>query len=182
MIFRDAACIALLALAVSAAGAAAQDDKTPAATPAPAVTAPVIPPQPPPAEKPGFLQQMKVWWDDSFGLFGKKSVDVTKDAATVAQDAVKGAVDATKSAATTIVKLPGTRMVDVREICAKAPNGAPDCETAAANGCRAKGFTGGRPLDVRTAEACDTTALAAGQTLDRHDCPIVTTVTRAICQ
>ncbi len=100
----------------------------------------------------------------------------------MAGDAVKGAVDATKNAATAIVKLPGTRMIDVREHCDKAPNGAPDCETAAANACRGKGFGGGKPLDVRTEQKCDAAALASGQPPEQRDCPVETTVTRAICQ
>jgi hypothetical protein len=70
----------------------------------------------------------------------------------------------------------------VRERCEKAPNGAPDCEAAAANGCRAKGFAGGHPLDVRTAEKCDTTNLQAGQIPGQRACPVETVVTRAVCQ
>jgi hypothetical protein len=87
-------------------------------------------------------------------------------------------VEVTKNAASTIVKLPGTRMIDVRERCEIAPNGAPDCEPAAAKGCRTKGFAGGHPLDVRTVEKCDAASVAVGS----HDCPIESLVTRAICQ
>jgi len=155
-----------------------------------------VPPQPPPPQKPGFLNELKGWWDQSLGLFGKgfestrstvedvgkKTGDVTKDAAGAAGDVMKGAVEATKNAATSIVKLPNTRMIEVHEHCDKAPNGAPDCETAAAKGCRAKGFTGGRPLDVRTEQRCDPATLASGQPPELRDCPIETTVTRAICQ
>jgi hypothetical protein len=199
--FRSAAfaaliALALIALALSAGMSAAEDNQAPAGAPAPAATVPAIPPQPPPADKPGFLHQLKVWWDDSIGFFGakikdtggtvedlgKKSGDVTKGAATAATDAMKGAVEATKNAATAIVKLPNTRMIDVRERCEKAPNGAPDCEAAAANGCRAKGFAGGHPLDVRTAEKCDTTNLQAGQIPGQRACPVETVVTRAVCQ
>lgn len=184
-------------LTCTLAAAAAQDNNTSAAAPAPAVTVPVPPPQPPPpAEKPGFLHQLKVWWDDSLGLFrkpidatrntvedvGKKTGDVTKGAADVAGAAMKGAVEATKNTATTIVKLPNTRLIDIHERCVKAPNGAPDCDTAAANGCRAKGFSGGKPLDVRTAKNCDTTALKPDQPPSHYDCGVETTVTRAVCQ
>jgi len=171
-------------LTLSASLSFAKDQPAPAGAPPPAAASP-IPPQPPPADKPSFLHQLKGWWDDSLGFLGKgleKSGDVTKGAAGAAGEVVKGAVETTKNAATAIVKLPGTRMIDVHEHCEKAPNGAPDCETAAANACRAKGFSGGHPLDVRTAEKCDTTALAAGQRPEQHDCPIETTVTRVICQ
>jgi hypothetical protein len=192
--FRSAALVALIVLALSAGVAVAEDNPAPA--PAPAATAPALPPQPPPADKPGFLHQLKVWWDDSLGFFGagikdtggkvedlgKKSGDVTKGAATAATDAMKGAVEATKNAATAIVKLPNTRLIDVRERCERAPNGAPDCETAAANGCRGKGFAGGHPLDVRTAEKCDTSNLQAGQLPGQRECAVETVVTRAVCQ
>ncbi len=233
------ACAAIAALvAVSPAAASiaiaqssqAQSNQAPAAAPAvPAAkqAAPALPPQPPPpaAFQPGFLHQLKAWWDESaafvdrkikdtggqVGGLGKKSgeatqsaaeatkeaakdaaavtqnamhgaVEVTKGAAATAQDAIKSAVEATKNAATAIVKLPETRLVDVHERCEKAPNGGPDCEAAAAAGCRAKGFAGGRPLDVRSTEKCDTTSLQGGQVPDQSECPVETVVTRAACQ
>jgi hypothetical protein len=193
-----ASALPLLALAafVLAAGACFAEDQQPAAGTAPPAAAAPVPPQPPPVDRSGLLHQLKVWWDDSVGWLGKgindprgsvqdlgkKSGEAAKGAADAAQGAVKGAVDATKNAATAIVKLPNTRMIDVHERCDTAPNGAPDCATAAANGCRAKGFGGGKPLDVRTAENCDKSALAAGQRPAQHDCPVETTVTRAVCQ
>jgi hypothetical protein len=218
-----AAVAALLAALPATAGIAVAQNSQPAAG-APAAT-PATPPQPPPPAQPGFLHQLKAWWDDSAAFIdrkindtrgyvddlGKKSgaaapgvtdaakdaaqsaatatqsavqgaVEATKGAATTAQDAVKSAVEATKNAATAIVKLPNTRVVEVHERCAKAPNGAPDCEAAAAAGCRGKGFAGGHPLDVRTMEKCDTTALQAGQIPGQHECPIEAVVTRAVCQ
>jgi len=95
---------------------------------------------------------------------------------------MKGAVEITKNAATSLAKLPNTRVVEVHERCTKAPNGASDCETAAAAACRGKGFASGRPLDVRTMEKCDTGALASSQVAGQHDCPVETVVTRAVCQ
>jgi hypothetical protein len=108
--------------------------------------------------------------------------DAVKGAAATAGDAMKGAFDATKNAATSIVKLPNTRVVDMRETCAKAPNGASDCTDAAANGCRGKGFSGGKVLEVRTAEKCDIAALQSGRLPGRDDCGVETTVIRAVCQ
>jgi hypothetical protein len=110
------------------------------------------------------------------------AVEATKGAAATAQDAMKSAVEATKNAATAIVKLPNTRLVEVHERCAKAPNGAPDCEAAAAAGCRGKGFAGGHPLDVRTMEKCDSTAMQAGQIPGQRECPVEAVVSRAVCQ
>ena len=179
-----AAGAALFILAL-AGTAFAEDQPAPGGAPPPATTTAPFPPQPPPAGKPGFLHDLKGWWDNSLGFFGKgleKSGDVTKDAAGAAGSAMKGAVEATKNAATAIVKLPGTRMIDIYLRCEKAPNGAPDCEAAAASACRAKGFGGGHPLDVRTEQKCDAATLASGQPPDLRNCPVETTVTRAICQ
>lgn len=113
----------------------------------------------------------------------KGALDVSKDAAAATQGAVKGALDASKDAAGAIVRLPNTRMVEVHERCATAPNGAPDCGAAATTACRSKGFATGTPLDVRTAEKCDTTqALQQGQRLGKAECPIELVITRAMCQ
>jgi len=73
-------------------------------------------------------------------------------------------------------------MIDIYLRCEKAPNGAPDCETAAANACRAKGFGGGHPLDVRTEQKCDAATIASGVPPEQRNCPVETTITRAICQ
>jgi hypothetical protein len=204
-------------------------------------TAPSVPAQPQAINRPGFLYQLKAWWDDSVALFDRKNdskskdahnatgeanqkpddggatttpgsaavateaakgaaqsaatatqdavksaVEATKGAASTATDAMKGAMEATKNAATVIVRLPNTRVVELHETCARAPNGGADCAAAAANGCRAKGFTGGTPLDTRTGAACDTKPpdtrqLQAGQTPAVH-CASEAVVTRAVCQ
>jgi hypothetical protein len=193
----------------------------PSASAAPTAAAPAIPQQPPPADKPGFLHQLKDWWDYSTSIFDTKSkdargpvddlgkkmddaarsaadaakgtatatqdamknaVEATKGAAATATDAMKNAVEATKNAADAIARLPGTRVVDLHETCAKAANGASDCAAAAANGCRAKGFSGGNPLDVRSAEKCDTKPLQAGNISNPVACASETVVFRAVCQ
>jgi hypothetical protein len=169
--------------------------------PSPAAAAPSIPPQPAPADKPGFLRQLKAWWNSSIGFFdkgikdtsgtftdfGKKSGDTAKEAAhgaaTVTEDAMKKTLDVGKDAATTITRLPNTRVLEMHATCAKAPNGAPDCAAAAASACRDRGFSGGKPLDVRTAEKCDTTpAWRAGQSPGKGECPIESWITSAVCQ
>jgi hypothetical protein len=190
----------------------------------PTAAAPLVSAPTQPANRPGFLHQLKVWWDDSVAVFDSKSkdahataddpnkkaddagrgatdaakdaaknaatatqdamknaVEATKGAASTATDAMKGAMEATKNAATAIVRLPNTRLVDVRETCARAPNGASDCAAAAATGCRAKGFSGGNPLDTRTAEKCDTKPSQAGQ-MPGVQCARETVVIRAVCQ
>jgi hypothetical protein len=161
----------------------------------------VIPPQPRPVDNPGFLHEMGRWWSGSVGYLGdwmkgasgtfvdisKKSGDVAKDAAKgaaeVTQEGVKKTFDASKDAATAIVRLPNTRVVEVHATCQTAPNGAPDCAKAATDACRGKGFNGGKPLDVRTAEKCDTTkAWQTGQSSGNGECPIESWIARAVCQ
>ena len=115
----------------------------------------------------------------------KSAVEATKGAAATATgaatDAMKGAVEVTKNAATAIVRLPNTRVVELHETCARAPNGGSDCAAAAANGCRAKGFSGGNPLDTRTAEKCDPKPPQPGQ-MPGLRCASETVVIRAVCQ
>lgn len=230
--------LTLLALAVLALGLPATTDGAFAGdkNQAPAASqpaAPLVPAQPPAAYKPGFLHELKVWWDNSLAVFDgnrgktvdpnkkpdqpasgaqpaaadaakdapkeatkdtpkspvtatqdamKNAVDVTKGtAATAATDAMKNAVDATKDAAAALARLPNTRVVDVHETCARAPNGAHDCAAAAATGCRGKGFNDGKPLDVRTAQKCEPKPLQPGE-MPGMQCGTEAVVIRAVCQ
>jgi hypothetical protein len=159
---------------------------------------------PPPASKPGFWHEvgheLGHWWDISVGYFrdriketpgafldfGKKSGDAAKSTAVATQEGMKEGVqktlDVSKDAATTIVRLPNTRVVDVHQRCVTAPNGAPDCGATAAIACRSKGFSGGRPLDSRTGEQCPDTVLQSGRQPAKGECPLETVVLRAVCQ
>ena len=220
--------------APAAPGAAPPAAGAPAAG-APTAAAPTMAEPSTPAFRPGFLHQLKTWWDDSLAVFDRKdtnqrdaasdtnkkpednspgmadkakdaaasamttaqdamknaveatrgaassAVEATKGAASTATDAVKGAVEATKNAATAIVRLPNTRVIQVSEVCARAPNGGSDCAAAAANGCRAKGFNGGSPLDVRTGSRCDPKPPQAGE-MPSVRCSSESVVTRAVCQ
>jgi hypothetical protein len=162
-----------------------------------------FPVQPPPAEKPGFIYEFGRWWDTTRGKFedlGKQS-DVaakdaatatqgavhsaavaTKDAATATEDAMKSAAEATKSAATALFRLPGIRVVEVHQHCDIAPNGAPDCRTAATNACRTKGFTSGQPMDVRSSQNCPPAVWLSGREPGAGECPEETVVLMAACQ
>jgi hypothetical protein len=193
------------ALSVAAAGIAAADDRQPsippgAAQPAPGAPAPpaagTFPAQPPAVDKPGFLHQLGVWWNDGFADFGakmknaqdklddfsKKQNDATKDASTATQDALKNAAQATKDAATAVVKLPISRVLELRDRCNVAGNGAPDCQATATSACRAKGFTTGQPMDVRTSQECPTAVVLSGRTPNEGECRDETVVLRAMCQ
>ncbi len=199
--------VALFAATLSAAApaiAVAEDTKAPASAatvpqapekPAAAAATPSSPP-PAAANSTGFLPELGSWWDDSiayfsakmkdargkFEDFGKTSNEAAKGAAVATQEAMKNAVDVSKDAASAVVRLPNTRVVEMRERCDKAPNGAPDCAAAAVTGCRAKGFTGGKSVDVTTAEHCPAATLLSGQKPREGDCPVETVVTRAVCQ
>jgi hypothetical protein len=232
----SAAFLALLLASFLAIAAHAQSTPSAASPPAPAAApaSPALLPQPPPPDyKPGFLHQMKVWWNDSLSVFDskpkktdasaadaatantpakaesaakppptaetnavgdaakgtadvtqdalKKAVDATKGVADTAAGAMKNAVEATRNAADALVRLPGTRIIDVREPCAKAPNGGSDCTTAAANGCRAKGFASGSPLDVRTSDKCDAKPRAGADISGVVACSSEAVVIRAVC-
>jgi hypothetical protein len=154
------------------------------------------PPQTSAPDKPGFFHDLGRWWDGSIsylhdkikaapGTFediGKKSGDAAKGAAVATGEGMKKTFDVSKDAATTIVRLPNTRVIEVHERCATAANGAPDCAAAATSACRSKGFSGGKPLDSRTGEACPDTALASGKVPAKGECPLETVVLRAVCQ
>jgi hypothetical protein len=193
---RRVAVFAALALAASAPAALAQSVQQPAAgagpaqaAPAPAAPAPAaapapqaqgapngFPAQPPPAYRPGFVAEFGHWWDEARG-----KLDNPKDAANATQDAVRDAAQATKNAMTAIVRLPGTRVLEVRARCELAPNGAPDCRQAAANACRGKGFSSGDPVDVRSSENCPASVALSGREPIPGECPTETVVLAAAC-
>jgi hypothetical protein len=113
---------------------------------------------------------------DQAAKVGQGAVDVTKGAV----DVTKGAVDVTASAVGAVVKLPTARLMSGRERCALAPNGAPDCVTAAEALCRKRGFSSGKSMDFTSAEECPASTLL-GQT-SRDQCVTVTFISRAMCQ
>jgi hypothetical protein len=159
----------------------------------PAAAGPASPSAPPPSAdaKPGFLQEFGRWWNDSVAKFGsnvkdakKKLDDFNEGQRDAATEAMKNAATATKDAATAIVRLPGTRAIEVHQACPKAPNGAPDCQEAAVNACRGKGFNTGKPVDVSSSEKCVTTMWLSGQSQGQGECRLETEtiLARALCQ
>jgi hypothetical protein len=204
-----AALIAPAAIAVAedaqppSANASGTGQFPPAQAPASVPARGEFPVQPPPAEKPGFIYEFGRWWDSTRGKFedlGKQSdaaakeaaaatqgavqsaTQATKGAADATENAVKGAAEATKNAANTIFRLPGLRVVEVHQLCNVAPNGAPDCRTAATNACRTKGFTSGRPVDVRSSQNCPPAVWLSGRNPSAGECPEETVVLMAACQ
>src|SRR5262249_11799264 len=90
--------------------------------------------------------------------------------------------DAAKDATGAIATLPNARPVTARERCAPAPNGAPDCQTAALTLCRGKGFQSGKIIDTQSEQKCPARMLLEGRAPNPTECATETFVTRAMCQ
>ena len=93
----------------------------------------------------------------------KKLDDFNQGQRDAAKEAMKNAATATKDAATAIVRLPGTRAIEV-------------------NACRGKGFNTGKPLDVRSSEKCVTPMWLSGQSQGECRVETETILARALCQ
>jgi hypothetical protein len=143
-------------------------------------------PQPkiaPVPERPGFIGAVGNWIENSVTNWNsglKGAADVAKDAAGAAGDAAKGAANAATDTAGAVARIPATRVIAERATCPVAPNGAPDCRTAAETICKAHGFASGSSVDFQTAEKCPPIAL------NRPDgepprCVIESYVTRSLC-
>ena len=199
-----AAAIAVpIAVALSAAtiGAAVADDgQAPvggnAVQQAPAPAPGTFPAQPSQANKPGFLHQLEVWWNDSFGDFNakmksakdklddynKQQNQAAKETSAATEQALKDAAQATKDAANAVVKLPISRVFEFHDRCQVAGNGAPDCQTTATNACRTKGFDSGQPLDISTSQECPARVVLSGRPPVEGECKDVTVILRAACR
>ena len=159
--------------------------------------------QPPPAPPPrgGMFESLGRWFDQGASNFRdhlrgakRKMDDLGEDAAANrrdfndkaaeagknAADAGKNAADATRSAVDAVTKLPTARMMQGRESCVTAPNGAPDCLAAAEALCRKHGFASGKSMDFTSAEDCPP-KVVLGQ-VSRAECTTVTFISQAMCQ
>jgi hypothetical protein len=132
----------------------------------------------------GFFGNIARWFDEqaanvnsTFKDAGGKIVNFGHQAGVVAKTTVEGA----KDAADAVARLPNARVVVGREKCKDAPNGAPDCVSAANTVCKAKGFTSGKSVDMTTAEVCPPQVWLSGRT-GGADCRTETFVSRALCQ
>jgi len=168
----------------------------PAPQDSPVVEPPAVPDQ---TFQPGFLdvlgrwlgdskskveQQLKTTQDTIEGL-GKGATTIARDAASAARDAAgvaRDAVGVAEQATGAVVALPVARIVDGRERCVPAPNGAPDCSPAAVALCRTKGFASGRSVDIRSSEKCPAWVRWSGRPPQPGECTTETFVSRAVCQ
>lgn len=153
-------------------------------------------PQPPAQqEKPGIFESIGRWFDQGASNFrdhlqgAKRKMDeVGDDAASnsrgfneKATEAGKNAADATKGAVDAMTKLPTARVMNGRERCTVAPNGAPDCLAAAEQLCKKHGFASGKSMDFTSAEECPAKVYLGGATTG-SECQTVTFISRAMCQ
>jgi hypothetical protein len=152
----------------------------PTAPDAPSPSTSSSPSQPPAASKPGFFDALGRWWQQGADDWNAKM----KDARQKVDDFNKQQTQAAKDAATAIVRLPNTRVVEMHERCAKAANGAPDCVAATIAACKAKGFNTGKPADVSSSETCESTMWLSGANRNDTPCRVETEtiVIRAVCQ
>ena len=121
-----------------AASAPAQELRPPRDIPSQQPSGPAANPSAAPDSvfQPGFVDAIGHWLNESTTRFG---TDLQGTQATFDQFA-KDTRDVAKDATDAVMGLPNARIVTVRERCAAAQNGAPDCQAAAAAACRGKGF------------------------------------------
>jgi hypothetical protein len=131
---------------------------------------------PHPGSQPGFIHELGRWLEEGASRL-KTGIGSARDRldqlGSEARDAVKDVAGAAPSWPTTL---------SARERCLAAPNGAPDCQSAAETLCRGKGFTAGRILDTQTEQKCPGRLLLSGRAPNKNDCSTEIFVTRAICQ
>ncbi|TMJ05565.1 MAG: hypothetical protein E6G97_02525 [Alphaproteobacteria bacterium] len=166
------------ALLVSTSLASAQDPAPPLdAAPAepPARSAPTLPT---PRETFGAIGRLI---DQSISTVGAgvRGASETLGATTnAAGEIAKGVGDA----AGTVARLPKTNIVSGHELCAAAPNGAPDCSGATVALCQSKGFQRGTGLDITSAYKCPAQMWREGRAPNPQECRDESFVSRAICQ
>jgi hypothetical protein len=172
---------------ILASSAMAQDAAPPSEPPLSAQPMPVQPAPVPPVHKPGLFEAFGRWVDRGVADFQdhmrgakRKMDDLNGEAAANSKTFGSEAAAAGKNAAEAVTKLPTARMIDGRERCAIAPNGAPDCLAAAEVLCRKHGYATGKSMDFTSAEECPVKTLLGQQS--RQECRTVTFISRAMCQ
>ncbi len=147
-------------------------------------------PSPPPQQtarpaEPGMIESLGRWFKNSFDRIGSGVQDAGSTFGNLgdrATGAAKSAADAAKDAADAVSRLPGARVVNGRERCAVALNGAPDCQSAAETVCRGKGFASGASLDIQSAQKCPARVWLSRREPEPGECQVESFVTRAVCQ
>ena len=130
-----------------------------------------------PREEPGLFEGIARWFDETFSGAGRQVENFGNEAGIAAKTTVNNA----KDAAGAVARIPTARVMSGHAKCRNAPNGAPDCLSAAIEVCKAKGFEGGKSLDMTTAEVCPAKVLMSGRSAPGA-CKDETFVSRAFCQ
>jgi hypothetical protein len=160
--------------ALLVAGSGLAQENRPVADPPPAAKE-----ASPATKQPGFIDALSQWLEEGAAKFKTNMLSAQEKLdklGTQAREVTKDATDA-------IVGLPNARVVIARERCDSAPNGVPDCQTAATTLCRGKGFTTGKSLDTQTEQKCSSGRfLLEGRAPSNSECPTHIFVTRAVCQ
>jgi hypothetical protein len=128
----------------------------------------------PPSSRPGFIDALGRFLGDSREAIDSQVRGTQQTLGTIGTQA--------RDAAGNVIAIPGTRVITGRQLCPPSSNGAPDCQQGVDALCRAKGFQGGRTLDVTSAHRCSAKALIAGRAAKESPCQLETYVTRAVCQ
>lgn len=161
--------------------ALAQEARPPAEIPSQnAGAAAANPPPAAPNSMPGpsLVDTIGRWFDDGTTKF-KSNLQGAQQSFDEFADQTR---DAAKDATGAVIGLPNARIVTVRERCAAAQNGAPDCQAAAAAACRGKGFQTGKSVDTQSEHKCPAQVLLKGRAPNDAECSTEIFVTRAVCQ
>ncbi len=142
-----------------------------------------------PPHEPGLMDAFGHWVEGSVSAAGAglgaawhTLSTLGYQAGSAAGDVARGAADAAKGTAAAVGRLPAGRIVAGRERCAKAPNGAPDCQAAVDKICAAQGYSSGTSVDFESAETCRAEAVISGQPRKPTDCTLENFVTKAVCR
>ena len=161
--------------------ALAQEARPPAEIPSQnAGAAAANPPPAAPNSMPGpsLVDTIGRWFDDGTTKF-KSNLQGAQQSFDEFADQTR---DAAKDATGAVMGLPNARIVTVRERCAAAQNGAPDCQAAAAAACRGKGFQTGKSVDTQSEHKCPAQVLLKGRAPNDAECSTEIFVTRAVRQ
>jgi hypothetical protein len=160
----------------------------------PAPEAPAVAPDlvPGPSFQPGFIDALGRWLGDSKTRIDeqlKSTQDALKSTqetiggiGTQAGDVAKDAAGAAQQATGALIGLSGTHLVNGRERCPPAANGAPDCAPAVVALCRGKGYTAGRSVDIKATQKCPAWVWWSGRSPAEGQCASETYVLKAMCQ
>lgn len=140
--------------------------------------------RPPKVEEPGMFENIGRWFETQVDKIGSSFKDAGKKVQNFGHEAgivAKTTVDGAKGAADLVARIPSARVISGHEKCQNAPNGAPDCVSAATAMCKAKGFESGKSADMTTADVCPAKVYLAGRN-SGPECRTETFVSRALCQ